>query len=346
MQKIVDYITYGFIAVFALPTVLIMVSWNSVPGDMTYGVKRAFESAALVLARPSYDAQTSLNEQYTKRRLDEAKVILASHQSTQGLSYLSQQIAATKAMIQNAPTQEKKQEAAKKYITTLQTVSTELKAQKTKSSGTLAVKPVAKTSTAVTSGTSQQELQTQLRLQIMQVSELQQSLQSQLQNPQSQQLLAQLQQQSQQLAQLQQQVLVQGQISAPQTRVIQNQIEQQTQNVMMIQNQIEQGEEGTGVNTQQLQEQIAINSAISDAENQVDTTILQLQNIAQNLDENESVPATVQNPPNSNNGQNTSNDQEDHSTDNGGDNGNSNPQDIDQVLQNVNQGNGNSSDGD
>lgn len=288
MDKFVDYLTYGFIAVFALPTVMIMASWNSVPGDATYVMKRAFESAALVLAKPSYDAQTSLNEQYTKRRLEEAKVLLASHQSTEGLTYLSQQITATKAMIQNAPTQEKKQEAAKKYITTLKSVSTELKAQKAKSSGNLALKTSTKTTTKTTSsgGTSQAELQAQLQKQIQQVQELQQSLESQLQQPQSEQLMAQLQAQASQLRQLQQQVQ-QGQVTA---QTVQNQIQQQVQQTDTIQEQIQEQSPGTN-------DQTAADEVISDTEDQVDSAIEELEALAQASsiqESNDPMPTGVQ----------------------------------------------------
>ncbi len=254
---------------------MIMASWSSVPGDATYGMKRAFESLALVLARPSYDAQASLNEQYTKRRLEEAKVLLSSHQSTEGLSYLSQQITATKAMIQNAPTQQKKQEAAKKYITTLQSVSTELKEQKKKSSG-LALKTTTKSTTrsASSQGTSQQDLQAQLQKQIQQVQELQESLQSQLQNPQSELLLSQLQQQSQQLQQLQQQVQQGNQPS----EAIQEQVAQQVQQAEAVQDQVL--DETPSADASQNQ----VDDLISNTQDEVDSAIEELQNIAASSD--------------------------------------------------------------
>lgn len=185
---------------FAAPTVLIMASWNSLPGEPMFGVKRAFEQGLVFFVKPSYAAEASLNMQYTKRRMEEAKVLLAKNQSAEGLSYLSQQIKTTRTMIQRAPTQEKKREAAKQYITTLQGVSKELKKQQKKT------RSVALNYSPKTTGTSQEQLQARLLEQLLEVQQMQAQLQSQMQQPQTQQLLALLAQQSQQLKKLQQQL--------------------------------------------------------------------------------------------------------------------------------------------
>lgn len=126
MQKIVDYLSWGFIAIFALPTVLIMASWNSLPGESLYGVKRTFEDVLLLIAKPSYKAEASLNVQYTQRRMGEVKVLLAKDNSSEGLAQLSQQIRATKQVIERAPNKEVQKEVAKQYISTLRNVSSQL----------------------------------------------------------------------------------------------------------------------------------------------------------------------------------------------------------------------------
>lgn len=184
---------------FAAPTVLIMASWNSLPGEPMFGVKRAFEQGLVFFVKPSYTAEASLNMQYTKRRMEEANVLLAKNQSAEGLTYLSQQIKTTKKMIQRAPTQEKKREAAKQYITTLQGVSQELKKQQ-KTTRTVALNSSAKS--AKTTGMSQEQLQALLQQQLYEVQQMQVQLQSQIQQPQTPQLLAQLAAQSQQLERL------------------------------------------------------------------------------------------------------------------------------------------------
>jgi len=209
VNKAFDYLSWGFIAVFAAPTILIMASWSSLPGDTMYGVKRSFEQTLLAVARPSYDAQASLNSHYTKRRLEEAKTLLASRQSYEGLSLLSAQVQATKVMIEKAPTVEKKREAAKQYITTLQGVSNELKAQQVKTKARPTAKPVKR---QFAPDTSAQQLQANLQMQLDQVLALQAELQQQSQqslSQQSQQLQAQLALQAQQLRALQQQAAAQ-----------------------------------------------------------------------------------------------------------------------------------------
>ena len=127
MRKIVDFISWGFVAVFALPTVLIMASWNSLPGQPLYGVKRVFEDVLLLLAKPSYTAEANLHVQYTERRMGEVKVLIAKDQSSEGLTQLSQQIRATKAVIERAPNKEVQKQIAQRYISTLQNVSDELR---------------------------------------------------------------------------------------------------------------------------------------------------------------------------------------------------------------------------
>lgn len=135
MKKIIDYASWGFILLFALPTVLIMASWNSLPGEPMFGVKRAFEQVLLLMVKPSYAAEAKLNVQYTQRRSKEAQVLLASDQSTDGLRYLSQQIQATQAVIERAPNKTTQRDLARQYITTLRTVSSELETQQQGVSG-------------------------------------------------------------------------------------------------------------------------------------------------------------------------------------------------------------------
>lgn len=131
---------------FAVPTLLIMGSWGSLPGDLMYPVKLGLEQVLLLAARPSYAAEASLNVKYTTRRLTDAKVLLANDQSGKGLSYLSQQVIATQAVINRAPDPVTKQKLAEQYIATLQTASSELSQQRQQiaiTAGTNAVSPSA-----------------------------------------------------------------------------------------------------------------------------------------------------------------------------------------------------------
>lgn len=130
MRFIIDKILWGMLLVFFGPTIMIVASWNALPGDNLYGMKLALERTALALASPSYTTTGSLQIKYTERRFAETKQLLASKQSIQGLPYLEQQIAQTKKSIENAPNKETQVALAKQYINTLSTVSTELEQEK------------------------------------------------------------------------------------------------------------------------------------------------------------------------------------------------------------------------
>jgi hypothetical protein len=131
MQKYLDLFSWWFLALFAIPTLLIMGSWNSLPGEFMYPVKIGLEKTLLFFAKPSYSAEAGLNVKYTERRFSEAKVLLANKQSGDGLSYLSQQVEATQAVINRAPNAETKKKLAKQYIATLRTVSAQLSEERT-----------------------------------------------------------------------------------------------------------------------------------------------------------------------------------------------------------------------
>ena len=230
MNKIVDYLSYGFILLFAGPTVMIMASWNTLPGDSMYGVKRASEQILLAIAAPSFETQTSLNAQYTKRRLAEAKILLANRQSTEGLSQLSQQVLATKAMIENSPDRGKRQEAARQYLATLRDVSLELKSQKIRKTGTLAaIQPISTsrraTRTVIVQNNAQLEKQLDQTTRL--IDQLRNDLQSQARSQQNQQLLAQLTTQQRTLSALQSQLTQATSQSEQQAAALQAQIQAQ-----------------------------------------------------------------------------------------------------------------------
>ncbi len=322
-QKVFEYLQWGFILLFAAPTTLILASWNSLPGDSMFGVKRTFEQSLLLVLRPSYDAQTTLNAQYTKRRMEEAKVLLAKNQSAKGLSYLSQQVVATKHVIQNAPTQEKKREAAKQYIATLQGVSQELKTQQQKQP-TVAAKPKVRPTATIkpiqqlASGSNQQQVQAQLN----QTTALLNQLQTQLQvQQQSQALLAQLNAQALQLQQLQQQLQT---VQQPQqVQQIQDQIEVQVQQIEDIQQEaaVQESQQDTSGQTA-AQDTEAVGEELAEAQTQVEETITELQTIVEDTPGNSGDHGA------------------DANTSNQGDNGNRNQENNNRAIQESVDGNG------
>ncbi len=131
MQKLFDYLSWGFLTAFFLPTALIVASWNSLPGESLYNVKRGLEQALLFFAKPSYAAQGTLHVTYTERRFAEAKKLLADRHSVQGLTYLKEQVATTKNVVSRAPNRRLQQDLAITYVATLREVAAELEQQKT-----------------------------------------------------------------------------------------------------------------------------------------------------------------------------------------------------------------------
>lgn len=130
VKKVFDYLSWGFILLFALPTFLIMSSWKSLPGDPMYQMKLGLEHVLLFFVKPSYAAEASLNMKYTQRRLSDTKVLLSNRQSGDGLSYLSQQIKATQAVIDRAPDAATQKALASQYVQTLKDVSLQLDQQR------------------------------------------------------------------------------------------------------------------------------------------------------------------------------------------------------------------------
>lgn len=130
VKKFLDALVWGFLLVFAVPTVMIVASWNSLPGDPMYGVKLGLERTLLVLVSPSYTAKGTLEMKYTERRFSEAKRLLADKASVAGLVYLDDQVTTTKNVIVQAPNAKTQKDLAEAYIATLTTLSSQLEQQK------------------------------------------------------------------------------------------------------------------------------------------------------------------------------------------------------------------------
>lgn len=129
MKKFIDSFLWAFLAIFSIPTILIMASWNSLPGDPLYQVKRELEHGLLFVA-PTYAAKGNLQMKYTQRRYLEAKRLLDEKQSSDGLQYLNRQVNKTREAILSGSNSRARQKLAYSYIDTLSTLHTELEVQK------------------------------------------------------------------------------------------------------------------------------------------------------------------------------------------------------------------------
>jgi len=129
IKKIINLTTWViFIFGFAL-TGIVAIAQSSVPGDATYGVKTGFEKVVLAsysLVHKDTDYQIDL----TKVRFKESQQMIKSDQSSTSLANLNLQILSTEDNITNIQDTKSKSNYAKKYISTLKEIKTQLDYEK------------------------------------------------------------------------------------------------------------------------------------------------------------------------------------------------------------------------
>ncbi len=84
--------------VFLIPTTLILASWNALPGERLYGLKRGLENVAFALTKDTPIA-TAFSLKFTDRRFSEANILLAQKGSTVGYTLLVAEAKKTKDVI-------------------------------------------------------------------------------------------------------------------------------------------------------------------------------------------------------------------------------------------------------
>ena len=130
LRQIANLITLTLAFLLLAPAGLILSSWNSLPGDSLYPTKRTLETIALVVLSPSYQAQTSLSTKLISRRLQEADATIDKKSSSGGLDQLKAQLALAQTQVNQAPTQEAKQQATKTLVTILVKTKSQLETKK------------------------------------------------------------------------------------------------------------------------------------------------------------------------------------------------------------------------
>ncbi len=130
MKIFFDSFIWAFLIVFLVPTLLIVASWNSIPGEVLFPVKLGLEQSLAFVVSPSYAASGQLQIKYTERRFADAQRGLAQQHSVEGLVYLEKQIATTKKTISRVGDTKTKTELTDSYIQTLEDVSAALETQK------------------------------------------------------------------------------------------------------------------------------------------------------------------------------------------------------------------------
>lgn len=86
-RSIFSWIATGFAVFFFIPSFLIMVSWNAIPGDKLYSLKTGIEDASLSVLGKTKLA-SSFSVKYTDRRYSEAIILLDKKGSTAGYTLL------------------------------------------------------------------------------------------------------------------------------------------------------------------------------------------------------------------------------------------------------------------
>lgn len=98
MKKFFNTFLSIFAIIFAIPSFLILISWNSLPGEFLYPLKTSLEDVALaVTIRTPIASAFSIN--FTQRRFSEANRLLAKKGSTAGYSLLVTEASESKEII-------------------------------------------------------------------------------------------------------------------------------------------------------------------------------------------------------------------------------------------------------
>jgi len=87
MKKFIDHIVTALAISLGIPTLLILISWNAVPGSGLYPIKAVLEDMALALTVNTALA-SKLSLEFTDRRNNEATTLLVNEGSTVGYELL------------------------------------------------------------------------------------------------------------------------------------------------------------------------------------------------------------------------------------------------------------------
>jgi len=87
MKRVFDALFTAVALLLFIPTVLILVSWNAIPGDRLYSLKSSLEDGViLIFSGTPFLPKVSMK--FTDRRLNEATVLLSKKGSTVGYDLL------------------------------------------------------------------------------------------------------------------------------------------------------------------------------------------------------------------------------------------------------------------
>jgi len=122
LKVILTGIFWGSVAIFAIPTSLILISWDAAPGDSTYNLKVGLEKAILGAA-PSSNLKSTLQIKYTERRFNEVQKVISTSHASESLNNFDNQLIASVNSIKEIKSVEEKSIQAQNLISTLEKVS-------------------------------------------------------------------------------------------------------------------------------------------------------------------------------------------------------------------------------
>ena len=129
--KVFSFITWFVLFFLAVPSFLVLASWNSLPGDALYGVKRGLEEVLLTLVSPSKDLSATVSVKYSERRFSEANSLLTEKHSIVGLAYFEQQVQETQNQILAAPNVQTQNQLTTQMVNNLVSYQAQLETTKT-----------------------------------------------------------------------------------------------------------------------------------------------------------------------------------------------------------------------
>jgi len=98
VKKFLDRLITGLAIAFVIPTTLILISWNAIPGDRFYPIKAEMEDITLALTANTRFA-SAFSLEFTDRRFNEATLLLAKEGSTIGYELLVAEAQQTQAIV-------------------------------------------------------------------------------------------------------------------------------------------------------------------------------------------------------------------------------------------------------
>lgn len=112
LGRLFHHLFWGLVSLLLPFTLAIMITWNTLPDQPLYHLKRELEKVALFIVSPSIAVKASVHNELIDRRTSEAVHTLTQSQSSSGLYELQEQINAASAAAITTPSLTKRRQAA------------------------------------------------------------------------------------------------------------------------------------------------------------------------------------------------------------------------------------------